>query len=624
MNRVRALVVTCLLAFSATVVAQSNQTRQPEPAKPVAANTPTVKDLEAERLWRERREQAQSLLISLANDAGTFNDASLRARTLAQIADLLWDADPDRARNLFRKAWDAAEIADADGQKRMQEEIRAQQAKSGGGGYSVSSPPDLRREVLRLAAKHQRSLGEEFLAKVQEKGPEGGSKSNPVDPREKDAAANQRLELAKDLISSDKEKALEFGNPLLSSISMQAIEFLSTLREKDAPLADARYASLLNLAATSPQADVGTVALLSSYILSPHAFIGMIGSGSYATTRMSGRSGPDVAPALRLAFLSVAGEILTRPIQPGQDSNVFFTYKAIQGYLPLFEKFAPPELTARMRTQLEALTAMVPESQRRKPEEPAPDVSGSPKPATDADQPLLDRIDRAKTSTEQDQLYLQIALGRAETGDLKARDYADKIADSELRQSVRGYVDSALAYNAIEKKDYERALEMVRTGEVNRLLKVWIMTRAARLLAVAKPPDRERALQLLDDAAAEARRMDGSDPDRPRAFLAISSALLAIDRARGWDSMTDTVKAANSAPAFTGEDGQLTFSINAKGTRSMHQHGVSELNVAGVFQWLANEDYDRAVALARVFEREAPRANAVMAIALAIYSENRR
>ena len=219
---------------------------------------------------------------------------------------------------------------------------------------------------------------------------------------------------------------------------------------------------------------------------------------------------------------------------------------------------------------------------------------------------------------------MQLALHRANAGDIKAREYADKITDSELRQSVRSYIDASLAFKAIEKKDVERALEIVRTGELTRLLKVWTMARAARLLAVAKPPDRERALQVLDDAAAEARRMDGSDAARPCAFLAVSSALLAIDRTRGWDSMTDAVKAANSAPEFTGEDGELTFRISAKGTRSMHQHGMPEFNVAEVFQSLANEDFDRAVALARVFEHEAPRAHAVMAIAFAVLNEKRK
>ena len=251
MNRTHLLIVVCLLVFSATVAAQSGQIKKPEPVKSSATNTAPAKDPEAERLFLERRAQAQSLLISLANDAGTFNDQRLRARTLSHVADLLWETDADRARNLFRKAWDAAEIADAEGQQRMQEEAREQQAKSGDGGYAVSSPPDIRKEVLRLAVKHDPSLGEEFLGKLQEKSKEGSAKNNPIDPREKDPASTQRLEVAKELLSSgDKERALQFGNPLLNTISMQAIEFLSSLRERNAPLADQRYASMLNLAAS--------------------------------------------------------------------------------------------------------------------------------------------------------------------------------------------------------------------------------------------------------------------------------------------------------------------------------------------------------------------------------------
>ncbi|HEY6072434.1 MAG TPA: hypothetical protein VIV15_03350, partial [Anaerolineales bacterium] len=457
MNRTHLLIVGCLPVFSAAIAAQSAQTKKPEPLKPVAANTTPVKDPEAERLIRERRAQAQSLLISLANDAGTFNDQLLRARMLAHVADLLWETDADRARTLFRKAWDAAETADAEGQERMQKEAHEQQARSGG-GYSLVSPPDLRKEVLGLAVKHQTSLGEEFLAKLQEKGKQGSPKNDPIDPRQKDPASTQRLEVAKDLLSSDKERALQFGNPLLNSISMQAIEFLTSLREKDAHLADERYASILSLAAANPQSDVGTVALLSSYIFSPHYYFSMIGSGTDSTSRNLGGNRPaDVAPALRLAFLRVAGEILTRPIQPGQDMNVYYTYAAIHGYLPLFEQFAPPELTARMRTQLEALTAMVPERQRLKPKEPAREETTPPKPELNREQSLLDKVDRAKTSTERDQLYLQLATAKGEVGDLAAREYADKIDDSELRQAVRGYIDAALAWKAIEKRDAERA-----------------------------------------------------------------------------------------------------------------------------------------------------------------------
>src|SRR5207244_5714980 len=106
----------------------------------------------------ERRAQAQSLLVALAADASNYGDYTLRARTQARIADALWETDRERGRTLFRKAWDAAEVADREAQQRQQEEIQQQKGKTG--NSAVISAPNVRGEVLRLAAKHDRALGE--------------------------------------------------------------------------------------------------------------------------------------------------------------------------------------------------------------------------------------------------------------------------------------------------------------------------------------------------------------------------------------------------------------------------------------------------------------------------------
>jgi hypothetical protein len=80
--------------------------------------------------------------------------------------------------------------------------------------------------------------------------------------------------------------------------------------------------------------------------------------------------------------------------------------------------------------------------------------------------------------------------------------------------------------------------------------------------------------------------------------------------------MNDVVKAANSAPDFTGEGGKLAFEINASGVRRGHVHSIGEFDVASIFQSLAHENYERALGLAQVFQREGPRVNAVITIAL--------
>src|SRR5260370_30070907 len=140
------LILACLLIFSALISAQQTEVNKVV-VKNTAANNKPAKDPEAERILKERRSNAQSLLINLAADARNFSDQTLRARTQARIADVLWVADPERARTMFRAAWDAAEIADKEGRDRLQEDIRQQQRKTGSGGYAVAAAPAIPRGV---------------------------------------------------------------------------------------------------------------------------------------------------------------------------------------------------------------------------------------------------------------------------------------------------------------------------------------------------------------------------------------------------------------------------------------------------------------------------------------------
>src|SRR6266849_8600782 len=110
---------------------KTQSVNQPAVSAKDAAADKAARDTEAARILAEQRTQARSLLLSLAADARNFSDQTLRARTQARIADALWDADPERARTMFRNAWDAAEIADAEGQRRMREEAQRQKDKTG-------------------------------------------------------------------------------------------------------------------------------------------------------------------------------------------------------------------------------------------------------------------------------------------------------------------------------------------------------------------------------------------------------------------------------------------------------------------------------------------------------------
>ena len=114
MNRSHLSVITCLglLLLSRPAAAQLVATKPIAPLANTASADKSAAKTESDRIAKERREQARSLLISLAGDARSFRDQPLRARSLSRIADVLWSVDTEQGRALFRRAWEAAEIAD--------------------------------------------------------------------------------------------------------------------------------------------------------------------------------------------------------------------------------------------------------------------------------------------------------------------------------------------------------------------------------------------------------------------------------------------------------------------------------------------------------------------------------
>src|SRR5262249_20322511 len=161
--RARLLPVFVLFCLSIVQAQTPKQPKEPKTkptvAKDQALKTATVE--EADPAAEQRRTTAISLLSSLADDARSFKDQAVRGRVMARAADALWTSEPDRARDLFRRAWEAAEAGDAEAARRVTEDSQRQMRQSGmvvrRGGR------DMRLEVLRLVAKRDKQLADEFL-----------------------------------------------------------------------------------------------------------------------------------------------------------------------------------------------------------------------------------------------------------------------------------------------------------------------------------------------------------------------------------------------------------------------------------------------------------------------------
>lgn len=621
----------CLFSLVTLTFAQSNKPAADAANQSASANKAAI-SAAADRAAKERRATAVSLLVTLADDVRNFTDQTLRARTQARIGDALWDADPDQGRSLFRKAWDAAEMADQESARRAEEERQRQEAA--GRGFAMVRPANLRLEVLRLAAKRDRALGEELLEKLKEAKKQEASNQAPTGGFETPAATRQRLQLAIQLLDTDVERALQFADPVLGTVTMEGLNFLSFLREKNPTAADQRYSRMLANAEADLQSDANAVSLLSSYLFSPHLFVTFLRSGGQESTQMNRpRPPPEVAPELRAAYMRIAAGILLRPLAPPEQdrssAGIQGKFEVIKRLLPLFEQHAPKATADQLRGEMASLGQASGRNPRGDGDDDgdenegdnlrrgnAPDENGA-----NREKALLDRIDRAKTSAERNGIYLQLATINANKGDLRARDFVEKIDDTEMRNKVRPFIDMTLAMSVVEKKDADKALSVARTGELSHIQRVWVLTQAVKFLPKS---DREKGLEIIAEAAAEARRIEPSNADRPRALTAVAIALLTLDSQRGWEALPEIAKAANSAEGFTGEDGRLVIQLQTPNMTTMRTSTVDDFNLTGLFKTLTQENYTEAVQLARNFEREAPRATAVISIARTILNEKQK
>lgn len=614
----RLLVLLFVVSLAATPTASFQ--KKTKPAKEKAEEV----DAEAE----QQRTVAISLVTTLADEARSFKDLTRRARVQARAADVLWDTDPERARELFRRAWEAAENVDDEAARQRSEEIKRMEA--GGGPVVLRGGADLRSEVLRLVAKRDYKLSGEFLKALEEDNAKSNEEAaaaarrrgGPMDQ----LGASKRLQLARRLLDDgDVERAMTFARESLDKVNLDTIFFLSALREKDAALADKLFEILLGHVSRDPLADANTVSGLSSYVLTPFLYIVFEPSGGGNQNRGRGpQPPPDIHPAVRSQFLKVAFQILMQPSPPAdQDrttSGVRGKYMVIKRLLPIFEQHAP-DLAPSLRTQMTALASYVPQNLQQG-ENRALTVGIAPEDAeSDPYQRMQERLDKATRSEDRDAIYADYAVSLTGKGDSRARDLVDKIENSDLRKSVKAYTDFQLVQLAVRKKDAAEAARLAKDGELTSIQRVWAYTSAAKLVATS---ERSRALDLLNEALAESRRISNSDPDRARALTAVAANLADLDLVRAWEILGEVVKAANAAEGFTGEDSRISSRLQTPMMVMMTNSTAEDFDLLAVFNHLARADLLRAVQLAKTFTGEAPRAVATLAISRSILEKRKQ
>jgi hypothetical protein len=578
-----------------------------------------------------QRAAAISIIKSLVDESDRYQNQTLKVRTQARAADAIWDVDSKFAKELFLRAWETAEKEDEKGVQAAEDARKKFLTSRDGSGSTLFIPPatNLRSEVLKLAAQRDPELGESLLERLddaKERDEAAESKNSApsfFDPTDPKLVIVKRLELALQLLEAgDVKQAKAFAAPALEYATSQGIIFLCELRQRDAAAADEQYAKLLARTVLDAAADATTVSLLSTYAFTPGLLVTATRTGRTANQFADTARTYDLSPELRAKFFNVAANILLRqppPLDRDQTSaGRAGTYFTIARLLPIFEQYNSDYVPA-LKAQLTLLSPDTPAT-FRSGEESMLRMGLVREGNTEGLADILNQLDGVVNSPDRDAVYVKAIRAAATSGDPRVREFAEKIENSDLKGQARSFTDFTVVRNAISKKDIDAGLRIVRDGYLTPLHRVWALAQFASLLKKSDPP---RAIQLLNEALTEAKRINLGEPERAYALICVALSLFEIDRLHSLDIVSDVIKAANAVTKFSGEDGKLSARLRVRNIVAMVELNEPLFNAVNLFALLARKDLQLAIELANTLSGETPRSAANLAIARSILTRQK-
>ena len=209
----------------------------------------------------------------------------------------------------------------------------------------------------------------------------------------------------------------------------------------------------------------------------------------------------------------------------------------------------------------------------------------------------------------------------ARKGDSNARNLVDKIGEMDFRKRARAHVDFTLVSRALDHKDAQETLRLLVAAELSDILRAWALLEVA---GVFRKTDAPRAVEIVNEATIVARRIGGSDINRPRAMMGVATLMFDVDRGRVWETLLEAVKAANAVSEYSGEDAQVVARFAIGRGASTSSVNAGNFNVERIFSSVAKEDLYRAIETARSFSADAPRTSASLAVAKSVLETERR
>jgi len=483
------------------------------------------------------------VLNSTAVEAKNWDDKAIAARTQAQIADLLWDTNPENASEHLKAAWDAATKVEEPNRERSP--IVNRSLRNG-----------VKRDVLLVARKRAPPLATRWLAEmVQDTKSTDEQQRGIFDDRSGRSAV--LLQMAYELVVDNPKAAAELLiESLGDGISFNFQTVLIRIQQKDSTLADTVFRAALSRLRATGISDPNELLTLYSYLYTPgriHAAntsdnrnqVQLVVSGSRVTIP-PGRQNPAIA----LEFLEVASDLLlSAPLPERNAQMVARSLVSAIGALLREVTQQLPQKAALLRARAQQLDAEarfspVPTPRNRD----IPDV----RPAESKESFAERRVDLLEESAAKgsDLLTRDIGYAKAAVATTVERyqrglDLAGKIDDKELRVGVRSWLIFRAVLHFIALGQLEEAHSLNLKNDETAQRSVCFVVGAQRL---AKDKDFNRANEWLTQAGTLIRESE-PNPNVARVVFGIVSTYGRFDTQRSLEWFSYAVKLMRNMPA---------------------------------------------------------------------------
>ncbi|MEK6282546.1 MAG: hypothetical protein AABN95_19470 [Acidobacteriota bacterium] len=557
------------------------------------------------------RQNAIFLLDSTIDELRDVEDVEARVTFAADIVRLLGSVKPERCRQMLDSIFDDL--------------MKLKNAKSSQSNSQRPSPDALLQKLIKAAASFDRKLARNYINRYTEEAP--AQKSEPATPAQSlSQQADLNMLLALQLIETQPALAVRVAqNAVAAAVTVRTLEFLGTLRKKDAGLANAFFATALQSVIARRGTDINELLLLYTYVFSPRRVLGVTSQG-IVLRQIPGyqRVAQDYPVDSRLAqqFLQASAQILLADPQYRQGNLSSGTGAAGDLYLinlikpqvaiyasrllgPLSEQagllvsYLQSEQYSRLQSDVERLGRV----QNGTGE-------GAANGASDVES-LLSRAAALPPSAKRDYLYYTAAVTAVREKHYDAAlDIVEHVSE-EFRAKVKEFIGFSIAQQSVSDRQFERAEQWAeRDADLTRRAYLFALIASALLDDDSK--DYTGATRLLNEVERLASKLDAKR-ERISVLLRAAEIFSRFDIPRASEVLRLAFKAANGSEGFTG-DSKVTRLLEVGDFGFFYEMFNDNLSLSRTLSPLAFSDFYGMVSTVRDLQNRAFRLRAVISL----------